>query len=213
VADSYANTPEGLNNYYQQLAKQVNGSLKTLQASIPRDFQVTLDPVFIKAINHAAENAKAYQMQVASQMENHIAFINKISEQLTNIDYPKFSLPDEVVNAFKKFNSYIHELPRKEGHSDLEGTITVRTPKAEASTPMNWFTIISFILALWSAIYPVYSDFQNEIEQQKVQQIEERRHDELMEKFDEFMRVIERNIPTDQEQEVPKNDPPDRETV
>ncbi|MNO75243.1 hypothetical protein D3C76_662730 [compost metagenome] len=213
LSDTFSKSAESVIFNQQKFAEEMIRPIKRLQESIPPAFRVSLDPEIVKIAKQFAVISKTYQKQVTSQMEKHIDFINSISDDFKKFSNLNIAVPKEVLTAFKSFNSYIDESTQNEDHSDMECFINVRATPTETSTPITWITIISFLIAFWGAIYPVYSDIQDGIEQKEIRQIEEMRHDELMQKYDELIRAIERNKPIDTDQETTNNDQHDSEPV
>ncbi|WP_438497175.1 hypothetical protein [Paenibacillus sp. IHBB 3054] len=131
-------------------------------------------------------------------MRNYATSWGNTLKSLSDISDSTEEIPEPVYQKIDELASFI---PGESDNLDTDSTSAIEAQplEDELQTTWSWSQLILFILTIWSAIYPLVQDYQNQIQDDKTQMIQEKQHEELIEKFDEFMIFLKPFIPTDQD--------------
>ncbi|MEC0173242.1 hypothetical protein [Paenibacillus graminis] len=159
--------------------------------------QQTLLPV-IEYLNSWDHETIRSAFIAGEAMKNHATTWGRTLKSLSDISDSTEEIPEPIYQKIDELASFMPSEPDSLD-ADSSNASEIHTPEDESQTTWSWSQLILFILAIWSAIYPLVQDYQDQIQDDKNQMIQEKQHDELIEKFDEFMIFLKPFIPTDQD--------------
>lgn len=163
--------------------------------------QQTLLPV-IQYLNAWDQETVRSTFIAGIAMKQHAVTWSNTFKSLSNISDSTEEIPEPVYQKMEELVSYV---PDESDNLDAVSSNDQEfdTPDDDLKNSMSWSQLILFILTIWSAIYPLYQDYQNQIQDDKTQMIQVKQHEELIEKFDEFMIFLAPFIPADQDDSEP----------
>ncbi|MNO22879.1 hypothetical protein D3C76_126680 [compost metagenome] len=170
--------------------------------------QQTLLPV-IQYLNAWDQETVRSTFIAGLAMKQHVVTWGNTFKSLSNISDSTEEIPEPVYQKIEELASYV---PDESDNLDaISNDKEISTPNNELNSSMSWSQLILFVLTIWSAIYPLVQDYQNQIQDDKTQMIQEKQHEELIEKFDEFMIFLKPFIPADQDDvEADSSNHPDK---
>ncbi|WP_090738471.1 hypothetical protein [Paenibacillus sp. Mc5Re-14] len=149
-------------NSIERLSSSITAASRAMELFDPSIFQNNFNK-HLEAINLISKNIAQWQH----------AF-NKLS----SIPLHPVSIPDSLYPKLESLSEILEDTLPKEGNSDLEATLEVRTPQQDTphaqENKWTWARIAQFTLDIWAAlVFPIYQEYQSGIqdaENKKIQQ-------------------------------------------
>jgi hypothetical protein len=133
---------------------------------------------------------------------NRVCALQNLTSTIPEVIYPRL---EDLASVFND------TLPIEE-QDDLESSITVIQPEVQqAPDKWTWDRLVVFILAILTFLYPIYHDYQEGIQHENELKMQEKQHEELVHKLDEFIEFITPLIP--QNRNDPEVDPSSSENL